>query len=137
MARKRTKEFYSEIDQIADSEAFIESIRKGFYDVEDPRFQDNQSYSLVSLLVMVLCAILAGGNTILDIYDYAHLKLKMFQRILQIEEAPSYNVFWWLLTRLNPRQLEGSLLRWIQSLPEKEKLTLRKRAKKMARTIHG
>lgn len=121
MARKRTKEFYSEIDQIADSEAFLESIRKGFYDVEDPRVQDNQSYSLVSLLVMVLCAILAGGNTILDIYDYAHLKLKMFQRILQIEEAPSYNVFWWLLTRLNPRQLEGSLLRWIQSLPEKEK----------------
>ncbi len=98
MARKRTKEFYSEIDQIADSEAFLESIRKGFYDVEDPRVQDNQSYSLVSLLVMVLCAILAGGNTILDIYDYAHLKLKMFQRILQIEEAPSYNVFWWLLT---------------------------------------
>ncbi len=61
MARKRTKEFYSEIDQIADSEAFLESIHKGFYDVEDPRVQDNQSYSLVSLLVMILCAILAEG----------------------------------------------------------------------------
>jgi len=124
MARKKTKEFYSEIDQIADSEAFLESIHKGFFDVEDPRVQDNQSYSLVSLLVMILCAILAGGNTILDIYDYAHLKLKMFQRILKIEEAPSYNVFWWLLTRLNPRQLENSLVRWIQLLPEKEKKKL-------------
>ncbi len=124
MARKMTKEFYSEVDQITDSEAFLESVRDGFYQVEDPRVKDNQSYPLVSLLVMILCAILAGGNTILDIYDYAHLKLKMFQRILKIEEAPSYNVFWWLLTRLNPRQLENSLVRWVQALPEIDKRKL-------------
>ncbi len=45
----------------------------------------------------------------------------MFQRILKMEEAPSYDVFWWLLTRLNPKQLERSLINWIQSLPDKEK----------------
>ena len=42
----------------------------------------------------------------------------MFQKILKIDRAPSYNVFWWLLTRLNPRQLENSLVRWVQALPE-------------------
>jgi hypothetical protein len=66
-------------------------------------------------------ATLAGGNTILDIYNYAQIKLPMFQKILKIEAAPSYNVFWWLLTRLNPRQLETSLVRWTQSLPKEEK----------------
>ena len=124
MARKKTKEFYTEIDQLVDSEAFLESVRTGFSGVEDPRTQDNNTYPLVSLLVMILCAILAGGNTILDIYNYAQLKLKMFQRILKIEEAPSYDVFWWLLTRLNPKQLESSLVRWVQALPEEDKIRL-------------
>jgi predicted transposase YbfD/YdcC len=121
MARKRTGEFYTEVDQIADREAFLESVQEGFSEIEDPRAKDNQTYPLVKLLVMILCAILAGANTILDIYDYAHLKLKMFQKILQIDEAPSYSVFWWLLTRLNPNQLENSLVRWIQALPEDDK----------------
>lgn len=120
MARKRTEEFYTEVDQIADKEAFLESVHEGFCEIEDPRAKDNQTYSLVHLLVMILCAILAGANNILEIYDYAHLKLKMFQKILQIEEAPSYNVFWWLLTRLNPNELENSLIRWVQALPEED-----------------
>lgn len=124
MASKKTKEFYTEIEQIADREAFLESVQEGFHEVEDPRVGDNQSYPLVHLIVMILCAILAGANSILDIYDYAHMKLAMFQRMLKIERAPSYDVFWWLLTRLNPRQLENSLVRWVQALPmsDQEKL---------------
>lgn len=125
MARKtKPKEFYSEIDFLADREAFLERIKTGFEGVEDPRVQDNQSYSLTSLLIIILCAVLAGANTILDIYNYAELKIHMFKRLLDIEEAPSYTVFWWLLTRLDPKQLENSLVKWVQALPkdEKEKL---------------
>lgn len=121
MARAKEKLFYSEVDQIADSEAFLESVREGFSEVEDPRVQDNLSYPLINLLVMILCAVLAGANNILEIYEYAHLKLSMFQRILKMNEAPSYDVFWWLLTRLNPEQLEKSLVNWVQSLPDEDK----------------
>jgi predicted transposase YbfD/YdcC len=124
MARKRTQEFYTEADQIVDKEAFLESVKEGFYEIKDPRAPDNQTYSLVNLLVMIISAILAGANTILDIHDYAHLKRQLFQRMLKIEEAPSYDVFWWLLTRLNPKQLENSLVRWIQALPEEDKQKL-------------
>ena len=117
MVRKTTREFYREIDWLADKEAFLESVQEGFNEIEDPRARDNQTYPLAHLLVMILCAVLAGANTILDIYDYAHLKLTMFQKILKIERPPSYNVFWWLLIRLDPRQLESSLVNWIQALP--------------------
>jgi len=98
MARKRTEEFYTEIDHIADREAFLESVQEGFSEVKDPYAPDNQTYPIVHLMVIILCAILVGANTILDMYDYAHLKLQMFQRILKIEEAPNYDLFWWLLT---------------------------------------
>ena len=117
-SKKKPKEFYSEIDELADSEAFVNAVRVGFEGVEDPRVQDNLSYPLVDVLIITLSAILAGANTILDIYDYAELKTDMFQRILKIERTPGYNVFWWLLTRLNPKQIENSLVRWVQELPK-------------------
>jgi predicted transposase YbfD/YdcC len=121
MTRKVAKTFYTEVDQIADREEFLESVKEGFCDIEDPRKRDNQTYPLVHLLVMMVCAVLAGANTIIDIHRYANLKLRMFQKILKIETAPSYDVFWWLLTRLNPKQFETSLVNWVQALPEEDK----------------
>jgi predicted transposase YbfD/YdcC len=70
---------------------------------------------------MIICAILAGANTIIEIHTYIKIKFDMFERLLGIQKAPSYNVFWWLLTRLNPKHIENCLLRWIQSLPEEDK----------------
>jgi predicted transposase YbfD/YdcC len=124
MGRKKAAELYSEFDQIGDSEAFLETVREGFKGINDPRAKDNQSYPLVNLLVMIICAILAGANNIIDIHEYAHLKLDMFKRILKMDSAPSYDVFWWLLTRLNPDHLENCLISWIQSLPDEFKSKL-------------
>lgn len=124
MVKKKAKEFYSEIDELIDKEEFFDSIREGFAEVEDPRAKDNQSYRLVDLLIIILCAILAGANTITEIQTYANVKIGMFQRLLQISKAPSYNVFWWLLTRLDPKQIENCFVSWIQSLPDKEKSQL-------------
>lgn len=121
MSKKKTREFYSTIDEITDKEAFLESVQEGFKDIEDPRAADNQGYRLVDLLMIIVCAILAGANTITDIHTYGQLKIGMLQQFLQMNSAPSYDVFWWLLTRLNPRQIESCFVRWIQSLPEEDK----------------
>lgn len=121
MGKKNPREFYSAIDEIADKEAFLESVREGFKDIEDPRAEDNQGYRLVDLLIIIVCAILASANTITDIHAYAQVKIGMFQKLLQVDKAPSYDVFWWLLTRLNPKQIESCFVRWIQSLPDEDK----------------
>lgn len=119
--QKKPREFYSTIDQIIDQEAFFESINEGFKDIEDPRAKANQVYRLVDLLIMIVCAILAGANTITDIHAYAQLKLLMFQGFLKVDSAPSYDVFWWLITRLNPKQVEACFVNWIQALPDEDK----------------
>jgi predicted transposase YbfD/YdcC len=116
MNKKNPKAIYSEIDQIIDNQAFIESMKKGFNAVEDPRVADNRSYPLVSLLVMILCAVIAGANAITQIQEYVEIKIDMFKRVLGIKRAPSYSVFWWLLTRLNPKPFQDAFTNWIQSL---------------------
>ena len=42
MSKKRVQEFYSAIDEIADKETFLESVREGFSEIEDPRAEDIQ-----------------------------------------------------------------------------------------------
>jgi predicted transposase YbfD/YdcC len=121
MGKQKSREFYSAVDQITDKEAFLESVREGFRDIKDPRAEDNQGYRLVDLLIIIICAILAGANTITDIHAYAQVKIGMFQQFLQMNTMPSYDVFWWLLTRLDPKQIEDCFVRWIQSLPNKDK----------------
>lgn len=124
MSKKKAKEFYSAIDEIADKEVFLESVREGFSEVEDPRAKDNKNYRFIDLLIVILCAVLAGANTITDIHTYGQVKIGMFQKLLLMNTAPSYDVFWWLLTRLNPRQIESCFVRWIQSLPDEDKSKL-------------
>ncbi len=121
MSKKTQREFYSTIEQIADKEAFLESVQEGFKDIEDPRMKDNQEYRLIDLLIMIVCAILAGANTITDIHAYAQVKTHMFQQFFQIPVTPSYGVFWWLLTKLEPKQIEDCFVRWIQALPDEDK----------------
>jgi predicted transposase YbfD/YdcC len=117
MAKSNSKEFYSDFDQIEDSEAFLDSLKEVFKDIDDPRSQDNQTYPLITLLIIILCAILAGANTIIGIHVYSQVKFGMFRQLLGLQKAPSYNVFWWILTRLKPDQIEGCFVRWIQALP--------------------
>lgn len=50
MAKK--KDPYTDIKKSIDIQCFIESIKDGFKDVEDPRLLDNQSYPLMSLFRM-------------------------------------------------------------------------------------
>ena len=119
--KRRTKEFYSEVDQLIDSEALFESIREGFKGIKDPRASDNQTYQLIHLLMMILCAVLAGANSILAIHTYALAKERLFRKVLGVEEAPCYSVFWLLLTRMDPKGLEECLVGWIQSLSEETK----------------
>lgn len=115
MAKK--KDPYDDIEQSIDIQVFVESVLEGFNDVADPRKPINQSYPLMSLLVMILCAIIAGANSITGIHQYVRLKIGMFSKLLGTETAPSYTVFWWLLTRMEPEPLQVAFIKWTNKLP--------------------
>lgn len=52
---------------------------------------------------------------------YGQVKAGLFAQLLQRKISPSYTVFWWLLTRLNPRQIERCFVDWIQSIPNEDR----------------
>lgn len=115
---------YTEIEKQTDIEAFKDSVEEFFKEVTDPRAKDNQKYPLSSLLVIMLMAIISGANCILAIYDYAHAKHDLIKTSLRMNDIPEYGVFWWLLTRMNPKEFASAFHKWtedirIKDLPDK------------------
>jgi hypothetical protein len=114
---QKSETLYAEVEKLIDKDYFLASIREGFNKVKDPRSTKNQTYQFTHLLTIVLCGVISGANTIADIHAYAEAKQGLFKRIFNIEKAPSYCLFWWLMTRMDPKGLQESLVGWVQSLP--------------------
>lgn len=121
MSKKSPIEFYSAADQVIDRQEFFESIEREFKGIPDPRASDNQSYPLITLLTIILTAVIAGANAIIQIHQYACVKIDMFRRLLGIQQPPSYTVFWWLLVQLDPQKLKETFLHWMTTLPAEVK----------------
>jgi predicted transposase YbfD/YdcC len=120
----KKKEVYDDIEKSIDIQSFIDSVEDGFKELEDPRQADNIRYPLLSLLIMILCAVIAGANSITGIHHYVQLKENMFHRLLGTVGAPSYMVFWWLLARVKPEPLQIAFINWASKLPENIKSRL-------------
>lgn len=117
MAKGRKNESYTNEFQQQDLLAFKDELERCLDGVEDPRVQDNQTYSFSALMGIILCAIVSGSNSITAIHDYAVAKEEWLCRWLDLPgEVPGYTVFWWLLVTLDPTQSEKLFRRWIDSL---------------------
>lgn len=115
---------YTKIDEITDIEVFKDSIDEFFQTVSDPRVEDNQKYPLPLILVIMFMAIISGADSILAIYDYAEEKRYLLKEFFDVDDVPKYGVFWWVLTRMNPKEFSASFQKWteavcIKNLPDK------------------
>ena len=77
MSKKELNQ-YSDFEKQTDIQSFKDSVNEFFKDVPDPRMGDNCNFSLTSLLVMMLMAVIAGANNILAINDYVQEKRYLF-----------------------------------------------------------
>lgn len=117
MAKGIKIEQYSEDDEHHDLQLFKEKLEACFSEEIDPRAGDNQTYDFVTIVGIILCAIIAGANTITDIHQYAEVQYKWLKRWLPLpKKSPGYKVFWWMLVRLAPSHTESIFREWISTL---------------------
>ena len=74
-------------------------------------------HELSDIILLVLCGLLADCETFEEIYDYACNKEPVLRRLLSLPTGiPSSYTLQRVFRRLNPVELETSLLRWGQEL---------------------
>jgi predicted transposase YbfD/YdcC len=93
------------------------SIQRHFASLHDPRRQHGQLHRLLDILVIALCAVIAGSNTWQEVETFAHRRRDWLGRFLDLPNGvPSHDTFERVFDRLNPLALQRCLLNWLNAL---------------------
>ena len=112
---KSVKCEFDKLEEEIDVEIFKNSVILFFKEVPDPRSTDNCDYSLSELLTIMLMAVFSGADDIADIHEYANQKWRLLEVLFGEDfTPPSYNTFWWLLTRVNPQSFSDAFYKWVK-----------------------
>jgi predicted transposase YbfD/YdcC len=93
------------------------SIPHHFASLRDPRRQHGQLHRLLDILVIALCAVIAGSNTWQEVETFANRRRDWLGRFLDLPNGvPSHDTFERVFDRLDPLALQRCLLSWLNAL---------------------
>ena len=88
-----------------------------FAGVTDPRVERTRRHLLCDILLIALCATLAGAEGFCDMAEWAQTKEGWLRTFLDLPGGiPSHDTFERVFRRLDPKELHACFLRWIDSL---------------------
>ncbi len=71
----------------------MDEIRASFSIIEDPRHQGYVKHKLTDILIIIMCAVLSGMDTLGNISIYATSQEKMLKEKFDVQSAPSKATF--------------------------------------------
>ena len=83
-----------------------------FQNVPDPRAKDNCKHSFADLLFMMTLAVFSGAEDIDDIHQYVVYRQHQLECVLGEFTPPSYNTFWWIISRMDPEAFAQAFYAW-------------------------
>lgn len=88
-----------------------------FGNLTDPRVERTKLHTLFDILVIAICAILAGADNWEDIADFGQAKQDWFKTFLELPNGiPSHDTFNRVFARLDPQEFQASFLSWIKAV---------------------
>jgi predicted transposase YbfD/YdcC len=93
------------------------SIVRHFQGLRDPRRRHGQRHRLLDVIVIALCAVIAGSNTWQEVETFAQRRRDWLARFLELPNGvPSHDTFERVFDRLDPLALQRCLLSWLTAL---------------------
>ena len=97
----------------------LPAIENHFGDLTDPRIDRTKLHKLLDILVIAICAVIAGADNWEDIEEFGKARLEWFQTFLELANGiPSHDTFNRVFARLEPEQFQASFLRWMNAVSE-------------------
>jgi predicted transposase YbfD/YdcC len=95
------------------------SIPKHFRKLKDPRRKHRRLHRLQDILVIALCAVIAGAQDWQDIETFGRKRYGWLQRFLELPNGiPSHDTFERVFDRLNPPVFQACFREWVQAVQE-------------------
>ena len=97
----------------------LPTIEQHFGDLSDPRVDRTKLHKLLDILVMALCAVIAGADNWEDVEEFGKARLEWFRTFLEVPNGiPSHDTFTRVFARLDPEQFQGCFMRWMSAVSE-------------------
>ena len=97
----------------------LPSIEQHFGDLSDPRVDRTKRHKLIDILVIAICAIIAGADNWEDVEEFGKTRLAWFQTFLELPNGiPSHDTFTRVFARLDPEQFQTCFLRWVAAVSQ-------------------
>lgn len=88
-----------------------------FVGIREPRQAKKVEHDLVELLVVAVCAVLAGADDFVEIEEWAKEKLDWFRRYLRLENGiPSHDTFGRVFAAMDGQAFGTAFRRWVSSV---------------------
>jgi hypothetical protein len=107
------------------SAASAAHLTKHFAHLTDPRVDRTKEHLLLDIVVIAICAILAGADGWVAVEAFGRAKEKWLRTFLELPHGiPSHDTFGRVFARLNPRRFQECFLSWTQAVAQLTQGTL-------------
>jgi len=95
------------------------SVTKHFAKLKDPRRVHRRLHLLQDIVVIALCAVIAGAQDWQEIETFGRKRLVWLKRFLQLPNgSPAHDTFERVFDRLNPRAFHACFREWVRAIQE-------------------
>ncbi|WP_337177746.1 ISAs1 family transposase [Paludisphaera sp.] len=95
------------------------SLARYFADLPDPRVDRTKKHTLGDILVIALCATIAGADSWEEVERFGRAKQGWLKTFLTLPNGvPSHDTFYRVFTRLDPKRFAGCVTRWMEAVCE-------------------
>ena len=99
------------------SENPTSSIETCFGDINDPRVTGRCTYPLVEIIIIAICAVIAGAENWTDIETFSKDKEKWLREFLELKNGtPAHDTFGDVFSVIDGEEFQRSFIRWVQSV---------------------
>jgi predicted transposase YbfD/YdcC len=89
------------------------------FDLTDPRIDRTKLHKLLDIVVIAICAVIAGADNWEDIAEFGQAKVDWFKRFLELPNGiPSHDTFNRVFARLDPQEFRQGFMSWISAVSE-------------------
>src|SRR6266851_2199250 len=107
----------SSVSQASRPQSASLSITKLFTKLKDPRRRHRRLHHLQDIIVIALCAVIAGAQDWQDIETFGRQRRDWLQRFLALPHGiPSHDTFERVFDRLKPQAFQACFRHWVQAV---------------------
>jgi len=100
-------------------ETVLPTLEQHFGNLTDPRIDRTKLHKLLDILVIAICAVIAGADNWEDVEEFGKARLEWFRTFLELPNGiPSHDTFTRVFARLDPEQFQACFIGWMKSVAE-------------------